>query len=180
MTIDEYMKFEEQSPDRHEYVNGIVHAMNGPSVAHARIAGKLFVAVEAHLRGGPCEAFATDVKLRIRSETDEVVYYPDLIVACNSEEWGEHYVCNPKLVAEILSPSTMHIDRREKAMIYRRVASIEEYVLLEQRKHTVTVHRRSENWRPRVYSGPQSVAEFRSISLSVPLTQIYAGTLAAT
>ncbi len=141
MTIDEYMKFEEQSPDRHEYVNGIVHAMNGPSVAHARIAGKLFVAVEAHLRGGPCEAFATDVKLRIRSETDEVVYYPDLIVACNSEEWGEHYVCNPKLVAEILSPSTMHIDRREKAMIYRRVASIEEYVLLEQRKHTVTVHR---------------------------------------
>lgn len=179
MTLDEYMEFEEQSQDRHEYVDGILHAMNGPSLAHARIAGKLFVAVETHLRGGPCEPFATDVKLQIRSETEEVVYYPDLIVACNREEWGEHFVCNPKLVAEILSPSTRHIDRREKAMTYRRVASIEEYVLLEQREHRVTVHRRAENWRPQVYRGPQSVAELQSISLAVPLAQIYAGTLSA-
>jgi Uma2 family endonuclease len=179
MTLDEYMEFEEQSPHRNEYVNGIVHAMNGPSVAHARIAGELFVAVKAHLRSGPCEAFATDIKLQIRSETEEIVYYPDLVIACNRTEWGDDYVCNPKLVAEILSPSTRHIDRREKAMTYRRVISIEEYVLLEQGEHRVTVHRRAENWRPEVYSGSQSVAEFRSISLAVPLAQIYAGTLPA-
>lgn len=179
MTFDEYMEFEEQSPFRHEYVNGIAHAMNGPSVAHTRIARELLIAVTSHLRGGPCEAFATDLKLRMRSETEEVVYYPDLIVACNQEEWAEHYVCNPKLVAEILSPSTRHIDRREKAMTYRRVISIEEYVLLEQGEHRVTVHRRAENWRPQVYSGPQSVAELRSIALAVPLAQIYAGTLPA-
>jgi Uma2 family endonuclease len=179
MTFDEYMEFEEQSPLRHEYVNGIVHAMNGPSVAHARIAGELLVAVLSHLRGGPCEAFATDLKLHIRSETEEVVYYPDLMVACNREEWGDNYVSNPKLAAEILSPSTRHIDLREKAMTYRRVTSIEEYVLLEQREHRVTVYRRAANWSPQVYSGPQSVAEFQSISLAVPLAQIYAGTLPA-
>jgi hypothetical protein len=64
-------------------------------------------------------------------------------------------------------------------MTYRRVLSIEEYVLLEQDEHKVIVHRRSENWAPQVYAGAEALAEFRSISLSVPLTHIYAGTLLA-
>jgi Uma2 family endonuclease len=179
MTVDEYMKFEEESSFRHEYVNGVVHAMSGPSLAHARITGELLVAFKTHLRGNPCEPFATDAKLRIRSETDEIVYYPDVVVACNRDEWGTHYVCNPKLVVEVLSPSTEHIDRREKAMTYRRVVSIEEYVLLEQDEHKVIVHRRAENWKPHMYIGPQAVAEFRSIGISVPLAQIYEGTLPA-
>ena len=177
MTLDEYMEFEEQSSFRHEYVNGVVYAMSGPSLAHARITGELFVAFKTHLRGSPCEPFATDVKLRIRSETDEIVYYPDVVVACNRDEWGTNYVCNPKLVIETLSPSTGHIDRREKAMTYRRVSSIEEYVLLEQDTHKVIVHRRAENWKPHLYMGAQAVAEFRCIGLSVPLAQIYGGTL---
>ena len=53
-------------------------------------------------------------------------------------------------------------------MTYRRVNSIEEYVLLEQSEHEVTVHRRADQWKPQVYSGPDAVAEFKSISLSVP------------
>jgi Uma2 family endonuclease len=155
----------------------IVHAMTGPTLAHARITGKILVAFTTHLRGSPCEPFATGAKLRIRSETDEIVYYPDLVVACNRDEWGTNYVCNPKLVIETLSPSTENIDRREKAMTYRRVASIEEYALLEQDEHKVVVHRRAEDWKPHMYVGRQAVAEFRCIGLSVPLAQIYGGTL---
>lgn len=179
LTIDEYMEFEEQSSFRHEYVNGVVHAMSGPSLTHVRITGRLFMALATHLRGGPCEAFASEARLQIRSETDEIVYYPDVVVACNREECGPNYVCNPKLVVEILSPSTKHIDRREKVMTYRRVNSIEEYVLLEQDEHRVIVHRRAENWRPHLYTGPQAVAEFRCVGLRVPLAQIYESTLLA-
>ena len=177
MTVDEYMEFEEKSPVRHEYVNGAIYAMNGVSVAHARIARELVMAVGGHLRGGPCELFSTDLKLQIRSDTDDVIYYPDMMVACQRDDWGPNYVRNPKLVAEILSPSTQHIDRREKAMTYRRIASLEEYVLLAQDDHRVVVQRRAENWRPQVYSGPQATVDFRSIGLSVPLAQIYEGTL---
>jgi len=179
MTLEEFFKFSEDSPLRYEYVNGVIHAMTGPSIAHCRIGGQLFVAIEAHLRGGPCEAFASSANLCIRSETDEIVYVPDLVVACNPEEWDEQSLCNPKLVAEILSPSTRHIDQREKALTFRRVRSVEEYALIEQSEHKVTVHRRAEKWRPQVYSGPEAVAEFRSIALTVPLAQIYAGTLPA-
>jgi Uma2 family endonuclease len=151
--------------------------MTGPSVAHGRIAQKLLVAIEAHLRGGPCEVFGTGVNLQIRSDTDDIQYIPDLMVACNPEQWDEDWVCNPKLVAEVLSPPTRYIDLREKSSTYRRVASIEEFLLLEQSEPTVTVFRRAEKWRSRVYSGPETVLELRSLSLALPLAQIYKGTL---
>jgi Uma2 family endonuclease len=177
MTVEEYLDFEENSPIRHEYVNGAIYAMSGVSVAHARIARELVMTVGGHLRGGPCELFSTDLKLLIRTDTDEVIYYPDMMVACQRGDWGSNYVRNPKLVAEILSPSTQHIDRREKAMTYRRIPSVEEFVLLAQDEHKVIVQRRAEHWRPQSYSGPEATVEFRSIGLSVPLAQIYAGTL---
>jgi len=177
MTVEEYLEFEEQSPLRHEYVNGAIYVMSGVSVAHARITLGLASAFRSHLRGGPCEAFSADLKLMIRSDTDRIFYYPDVMVACQREDWGPDFVRNPKLVAEILSPSTQHIDRREKAMTYRRIASVEEYVLLAQNKHEVIVQRRAENWRPHLYCGPEATVDFRSIGLSVPLAQIYEGTL---
>jgi len=177
MTVDEYLEFEEQSAVRHEYVNGAIYAMSGVSVAHARIARELVMTVGGHLRGRPCEVFSVDLKLLIRSDTDEIIYYPDLMVACQREDWGPNYVRNPRLVAEILSPSTQHVDRREKAITYRRIASVEEYVLLAQDEQKVIVQRRADNWRPVSYAGPEAMAEFRSIGLSVPLAQIYAGTL---
>jgi Uma2 family endonuclease len=177
MTVDEYLEFEENSPVRHEYVNGSIYAMSDISVAHARLTRELVIAVGGHLRGGPCEPFSTNLKLLIRTDTDEIFYYPDVVVACEREHWGPNYVRNPKLVAEILSPATQHIDRREKAMTYRRIASLEEYVLLAQDDHQVTVQRRAENWRPQSYTGLQATVEFRSIGLSVPLAQIYEGTL---
>lgn len=177
MTLDEYNEFEEQSEYRHEYVNGFVYAMNGPSVAHARIATALVLAVGSHLRGGPCHVFSTDLKLEIRTDSDEIIYYPDLMVACQPDQWGKDRVRNPKLIGEILSPSTQHIDRREKAMAYRRIASMEEYLLLAQDEHKVIVQRRKEGWRPMIYAGADAVAELRSIGLSVPLAQVYEGIL---
>jgi Uma2 family endonuclease len=177
MTLDEYMEFEEGSAFRHEYVNGVIYAMSGVSMAHSRITRELYVAIVNHLRGKPCEAFSESLKLRVKTETDEIVYYPDVMVACQREQWGPNYVCSPKLVAEVLSPSTQHIDRREKAITYRRIASVEEYALLAQDEYKVAVQRRADAWRPTVYAGPESIAEFRSIGLSVPLAQIYAGSL---
>jgi len=177
MTLDEYNEFEEQSEYRHEYVNGFIYAMSGPSVAHASIATALVLAVGNHLRGGACRVFSADLKLEIRTDSDEIVYYPDLMVACQPDQWGKDRVRNPKLIGEILSPSTQHIDRREKAMTYRRIASVEEYLLFAQDEHKVIVQRRKEGWRPTIYAGAEAVAELRSIGLSVPLAQVYEGIL---
>ena len=177
MTVEEFFEFEKNSKQRYEYVDGYVYAMTGPSLAHVRITGELLFAFKSHLRGTPCEPFATNAKLRIHSDTDDLVYYPDLMVACNRDEWGENFVCNPKLVIEVLSPSTQRIDRMEKATTYRSVPSIEEYALVRQDKYELTIYRRIDKWRPQVYAGAEQAAQFRSIGLSVPLAKLYEGTL---
>lgn len=175
MTFEKYLEFVEHSPLRYEYVNGVVHAMSGGSPAHGLVALRLSSAVEAHLRGRPCAVFSSTVDLEIRSETDEITYIPDLMVSCNPEEWTDKSIRNPKLVGEVLSPSTRQIDTREKPTNYRRVASIEEFLLLEQSEPKITVFRRAEKWRPQIYMGTEAVLELHSISLSVPLAQIYTG-----
>lgn len=177
MTWEEYLAFEEQSPLQHEYVNGTVYAMSGASLAHNRIAQELVVAFRSHLRGGPCEPFFLEAKLQIGAGRDKIMYYPDVMVSCRPEDRTEQIVSNPKLVVEILSKSTQHIDRREKAMTYRRVESIEEYVLIAQKEPRVLVHRRADDWRPVLYSALEARVEFRSIGLDMLLAQIYEGTL---
>lgn len=177
MTWQEYLAFEEQSPRRHEYVNGTVYAMGGASLAHNRIAQELVVAFRSHLRGGPCEPFFLEAKLEVRVGRDEIMYYPDVMVSCDPDEGTDVVVRNPKLVVEILSKSTQHIDRREKAMTYQRVAAIEEYALVAQNQCRVIVHRRAEGWRPMLYSSMDAQVEFRSIGLRMPVAQIYQGSL---
>ena len=173
MTWEEYLAFEEQSPYRHEFINGTVYAMSGASLAHNEIAQELVVAFRSRLRGGPCKPFFLDAKLEIRTGHDKIMYYPDAMVSCRPEDRTDKVVRNPKLVVEILSKSTQHIDRREKAMVYQRVESIEEYVLIAQNQPRVIVHRRAENWRPTAYTKAAALVEFRSIGLAVPLDQIY-------
>ena len=105
------------------------------------------------------------------------MYYPDTMVSCRPEDRTDQTVRNPKLVVEILSKSTQHIDRREKAMTYQRVETIEEYVLIAQHQPRVIVHRRAEDWQPILYSSMEARVEFRSIGLHMTLAQIYEGSL---
>ncbi|MHB8814044.1 MAG: Uma2 family endonuclease [Steroidobacteraceae bacterium] len=177
MTWEEYLTFEERSPHRHEYINGTVYAMSGASLAHNQIAQELVVAFRSHLRGGPCRPFLLEAKLEIRTGNDQIMYYPDVMVSCRPEDRTDQVVRNPRLVVEILSRSTQHIDRREKAMTYQRVEAIEEYVLIGQDQPRVIIHRRAEGWRPMLYSSMDARVEFRSIGLQMPLAQMYEGTL---
>jgi len=179
MSFAEYMDFEETSPLRHEFINGAVHTVGGESLAHNRIVQALLVAFGVHLRVGNFEPFFLQVKLDIQLGSDRIVYYPDAMVSWRPEDGDEQVVRNPKLVIEILSKSTQHIDRREKAMTYQRVEAIEEYVLIAQKEPRVIMHRRGEGWRPMLYSGMDARVEFRSIGLQMPLAEIYEGTLPA-
>jgi Uma2 family endonuclease len=177
MTFEEFVEFDEQSSLRNEYINGVVRAMNGPTLSHDLITGELLFALKGHLRGSPCHTFTGSISLRVLSDKDQIVYHPDLMVACNREAWGKNWLRDPKLVFEVLSPATRHIDRAEKAMNYRRISSVEEYILIEQDEQRVTVQRRLENWKAQEYVGPEAVAELRSIDLSISLAQIYGGVL---
>jgi len=173
MTLDEYFAFEEQSELRHEFVNGAVFAMSGASPRHERVRTRLATNFIQHLKGGPCEVFSLDVNLLIKSASDEICYRPDIMVDCHREDWNERHLRNPKLIVEILSPSTHQIDRREKFDHYRLVDSVEEYALVAQEEHKLIIHRRADGWRPQLHKGPDTFIEFRSLDLTLPLSVIY-------
>jgi len=176
MSIEEYLEFEEGSPIRHEYVAGQFFAMSGGSLEHELINGNLFAAIHAHLRGGPCRSFINNFKLHLEVDESKFFYYPDVMVACGPNA-NIRFCTDPRLIVEVLSPSTERTDRREKASNYRQIPTLEEYVLIAQRTAEVTIYRRSERWAPLILRTFDETAEFRSIELSLPLGRIYEGAL---
>jgi Uma2 family endonuclease len=175
LTVEEYLRFEELSSTRHEYVGGELFAMTGATKRHNVISLNVASALLAHLRGGPCRAYVENVKVRLTVERDEIFYYPDVTVACGPQDLERVFLTDPKLVVEVLSPSTERTDRREKALNYREIPTLEEYVLIAQHKPEVTLYRRSEEWRARVLTQPEALLELRSIAFTLPLGCIYDG-----
>ena len=81
MTLEEYLRVEEASPERHEYVRGELYAMVGGTARHNWIAGRIYAALHRAAGSGPCRVFIGDVKLRV---PDERIYYPDVMAICAS------------------------------------------------------------------------------------------------
>lgn len=176
LTVEEYLEFEETGEIRHEYIAGEIFAMATPTLRHGVIIDNLVMAFNAHLRGNPCRAFSAGVKVHIRIDQADIFYCPDVVIACGDLNMDAKFIGNPKLIVEVLSPSTERTDRREKALTYRHIRELEEYILIAQRTREITFYRRTERWQPKSLTAPDAAAEFRSIELSLPLTRIYEGT----
>jgi Uma2 family endonuclease len=126
-------------------------------------------------RGGSCRVYKSDFKLRLQIDQRNLFYYPDIMVACGREGVASHYLHYPKLIVEVLSPSTQSIDRREKFLSYKQISTVEEYVLVAQDSEQIAIYRRAERWVPQVRTGSDSLATFQSIGLTLPLRRIYEG-----
>ncbi len=175
MTLEEYLELEANSRIRHEYLAGEVIAMSGATPRHNRLAGRLYEAFSAHLKGGPCRPYIGEVQVKLRISRDDYVYYPDVMVVCGREKEGERFFTDPKLIVEVLSPSTASVDRHEKRIAYRRIPALEEYVIVAQDAVEVTVFRREEGWKPELLESRDSVLGMPSIGLRLPVAQIYEG-----
>lgn len=175
VSVEDYLEFEEESRIRHEYVAGRIFAMTGTTRAHNRIVGNVYSAMKAHLRGGPCVAYFSELKTYIKVGSDEFYYYPDVVVSCGARGETPHRIDDATLVVEVLSPSTHAVDRREKRLNYPHIETLQEYVLIGQRSPEITFHRRTDGWRPHACTSPREAAEFQSIQLTVPLLQVYEG-----
>jgi Uma2 family endonuclease len=170
---EEYLAIDRASLDvKYEYDNGHMYAMAGGSRNHARIAMNLGTIVDAHLGDGPCRAFSSDVRVQV---AEKKYYYPDVTVSCNPEDMtgDEDIIYSPRLVVEVLSPSTEARDRGKKFKAYQRCPSIEEYVLIRTEYQEVEIYnRQGDIWTYRQF-GPGQKVELLSINLSIPIAALY-------
>lgn len=171
---EEYLKIDRASTDvKYEYMDGQMYAMSGGTVNHAEIALNLLIALREHLGDGPCHAFSSDVRAQV---AEEKYYYPDVTVSCNPEDWQQganDIVRTPRLVVEVLSPSTESFDRGRKFRTYQACPSIEEYVLIRTEYQEVEIfNRQGDIWTYRRFEPGQDI-ELRSIGLTIPLAALY-------
>jgi Uma2 family endonuclease len=178
LTVEEFLQMERGSPARHEYVGGQIFEMRAPMPRHEVIVGNLLDHFRAQLGVGPSKVISSHLGLRLQVDTCDVFYRPDIMVACGpltAEALDLPYLTHPCVIVEVFSPVTEDIDRREKLLNYRRISSVEEYVLIAQRSPEVIIFRRSDNWNPTVLTAPDDVVESRSVEVTISLEEIYQG-----
>lgn len=172
ISVADYLESEKISRVKHEYIDGIVHAMAGTSDRHNLIAGDIFANLIAHLRNSSCQPFFGDIKVRVSSK---VYYYPDILVSCEENPENPYFRNEPILIIEVASPSTGRTDRSEKLLYYLQMSNLREYVIVDQHKLNVEIHRRQENgsWITYYFDELDDEIEFASVELTLPITEIY-------
>jgi Uma2 family endonuclease len=140
LTPEEYLQMEETSSIKHEYVGGRIFAMTGGTNNHSAITMNIGSILRDQLRRKNCRVHAADLKVRIR--TANCFYYPDLVVECGAVNGNSILTESPILIVEVVSPSSVTTDRREKANAYRQLPSVREYLVIHQTRQRVELHRR--------------------------------------
>lgn len=130
MTGKDFLAWEETQTLKHEFVRGEVFLMTGGVDNNYTLAGNLYMVLRQHLRGTPCRVFGSDVKLHV--EAADCYFYPNLMVTCSARDAADRLIKRePKLVVEVLSPSTAAFDRGDKFADYRKLQSLAEYLLVD-------------------------------------------------
>jgi Uma2 family endonuclease len=172
LSVAEYLAGEKEGQVRYEYVDGQVYAMAGASDRHNRISGNLYSRLLDQLDGTACEPFMSDMKVKV----DPVLYYyPDVVVTCDPPGSDPYLRTQPRLIVEVLSPTTERIDRYEKLLAYRQVATLQEYALISQDEMRIEVHRRQDGgqWALEIFTQPEESLTFNSVGLTLTVADVY-------
>jgi len=140
MSVEDYLKLEESANRKNEYVRGQIFAMSGAAEAHNVICSNIHAFLHTSLRGTGCRAFMADMKVRV--ESADSFYYPDIMVTCEPYDGKSVFKSAPTLIVEVLSASTRQIDRREKLVAYRQLDSLWHYVLVHQQRALIEHYKR--------------------------------------
>ncbi len=172
----EYLLFERESDQKHEFFKGEIFALVGASERHNLIVANLVRELGNLLKGRPCKVYPSDMRVKVNATG--LYTYPDVSVVCGDAELEDDQfdtVLNPLLIVEVLFKSTEDYDRGRKFGHYRRLESLAEYVLVSQDKPHVERYRRQADgqWLLWKTSRLEDVVELSSLECEIALAEIY-------
>ena len=115
----------------------------------------------------------SDVKLQVSFQSR--YYYPDVIVSCDPQDMNSRiFIQNPKIIVEVLSPSTSAKDRDEKFTCYLKIPTLQEYILIDSQKIFVERYCRGEGrmWLYYSYTAGDIIT-LSSIGFNLPIALLY-------
>ena len=178
VTPEQYLEFDRNSEFKNEYIFGEVVCMAGGSPRHARIIANAIRELGIRLSEGPCGVFSSELRVTLNPKTGYV--YPDVTVACGELEYvdgHEDTITNPKLVVEVLSPTTRNHDLGDKARLYWKVPSLSDVIFIEQSRIGIEHWHRSSDggWRNTELEDPDGLLTLESLNCQIPVTKFYLG-----
>lgn len=177
LTEEEYLKIERAADFKSEFLDGVMYAMSGGSMHHSGLARNILATLHPNLRGSGCQAFGSDLRVRISSSK---YTYPDVSVVCGKpllSDGEQDSLLNPVAIFEVLSPSTEGYDRGMKFQFYRTIASLREYISVDQDQIRIEqyVRQDDETWTLHDHKSLDAELKLDSIGATLPLRLIYEG-----
>lgn len=175
MNAAEYFVMDDASETKHELMEGIPFAMAGGTPEHARVSLAIGALLFGQLAGKPCHPYGSDLRIALKHDT---YAYPDCTIICGEVERSPHdpnTVTNPRVVFEVLSPSTEHYDQGRKAFLYQNIPSLQTVVLVSAEMPWAQAIERQEDgsWVIRTYLGADAVVPLPAIAAELPLGRLY-------
>lgn len=175
-TATQYLAFERDSDEKHEFFDHDVYLMTGASENHNLIVANLIISLGTQLRGTPCKLYPSDMRVCIAALDSYT--YPDVSVVCGEaafEDERRDSLLNPTLLIEVLSPSTEKYDRGRKFRLYRALDSLQDYLLISQTNFHVEYFQLQPNghWMLIEAEEPTAIVELPSIRAALTLNDIY-------
>jgi Uma2 family endonuclease len=171
MSLADFLDWEERQELRYEFDGFQAYAMVGGTAAHSTIQRNLLTALTIRLRGKPCQAHGSELKIAVAGS----IRYPDAFVVCTPVAPKAQVVADPVVIFEVLSETTARVDHVTKNAEYRATASVQRYVMLEQDSQAATVFaREGDRWVGSLLTGDAMLA-MPEIGIEVPLAELYDG-----
>lgn len=185
MTVKQYLTLDESSDGKYEYLDGYAYLMRPPSSAydthgvldiaggspaHAALCARVIALLGGALSEGPCIVYTSDAKVKL---SEQGYVYPDVTVACGEQE--EKMLTNAVVVIEVLSPTTEKRDRGLKFKAYKRLSSLQEYVLIGSEYKAIEMYRREGAfWKQYTYREGDTI-ELTSLGVRFSFERVYRG-----
>jgi Uma2 family endonuclease len=176
MTVDEYIAFEERSDIRHEFINGNLIPMPGTSLQHNSICINLVMLLRMMLGKDAFRVFQENVKVQVSSEKDYT--YPDVVVTNDPRDFRQVYVLqHPCVIFEVISKNSRVEDSVDKFVRYKKIESLQNYVLVDSEKVYVEVRTRSEHgeWVAQTYFQDDANFAIPALGIELALSSVYEG-----
>ncbi len=172
----EYLALERSAAFKSEYLHGQIFAMAGGSRERSAITANVTGEMTQQLKGTPCQAHSSDLK--VRTSIEGLYAYPDLSIICGKPSFHDDQrdvVLNPIALVEVLSPSTESYDRGTKWVAYQQIETLRDYVMIFQTEPRIDLYSRPDkgDWVLSTHNGLDAAVEIPSIDCSLRLSEVY-------
>lgn len=173
-SVEEYFSIEKSGDVRHEYINGNLIAMSGASREHHFICQNILLAFLYSVKPQGYQVFIENMKIKIPNENQ--YYYPDIFITSEEQTDDNKYVqFEPELIVEVLSEATRVKDMTDKFIQYRKINTLEYYLLVEPEKYLVLLNLKNEkgDWEMMSFTQKEDVINLSKLNVTLNMTDIY-------